>query len=129
MRMRALLTILAFTLLVPLSTRAAETVKTVNYHTAYRQTQPMQTAGEYTGRMTLHFYADGTINGLYRDESNGGFRQVSGGLRGSRIWLSFGTAGHHQLSGTIEKGGVISGSLTNFRGPNVYAFRAVPAPE
>lgn len=127
MRMFLSLAAAALMLLSPFTARAAATVKTVNYDTAYHLTNPMPSAGQYTGRMTLHFYADGTVNGTYREEYQGNVHPVSGGVRGAKIWLSFGMKGTHQLTGTIEKGGIITGSLTNWRGPNVYAFKAVPA--
>lgn len=127
--MRILLSfaVAAAVLLAPSAARAASTVRTVNYHTSYRLSEPTTSAGEYVGRMTLHFYADGTVNGTYRDEFAGGFRSVSGGLNGSKLWLSFGGRRNHQFTGTIGRGGIITGSLTNWRGPNVYTFRAVPS--
>ncbi|HKU66825.1 MAG TPA: hypothetical protein VJP85_03520 [Candidatus Baltobacteraceae bacterium] len=127
MRMLFSIVAAAALLAVPLAAHAAKTAKTLTYHTSYQQTQPLASAGQYTGRMTLHFYADGTVNGTYRDEYEGGFESVSGGLTGDRLWLSFGSRGRHQFNGTIGKGGVISGSLTNWRGPKVYAFKAVPS--
>jgi hypothetical protein len=127
--MRILLSfaVAAAVLLAPSAARAASTVRTVNYHTSYRLSEPTTSAGEYVGRMTLHFYADGTVNGTYRDEFAGGSRSVSGGLNGSKLWLSFGGRRNHQFTGTIGRGGIITGSLTNWRGPNVYTFRAVPS--
>jgi hypothetical protein len=113
-------------LFAPLTAHAVTASKTVEYRTSYQQTQPMPSGGQYVGRMTLHFYSDGTVNGTYRDEFQGGFRPVSGGMNGSKIWLSFGRRGNHQFNGTIGNGGVITGSLTNFRGPNVYKFTATP---
>jgi len=127
MRTLLSLAIAAAVLLAPTAVPAATTVRTVNYHTSYRLTEPTTSAGAYVGRMTLRFYADGTVNGTYRDESAGGLRQVSGGMNGSKLWLSFGSRGNHQFTGTIDKGGVITGSLTNWRGPNVYTFKAVPS--
>ncbi len=127
MRTLLSLALAAAVLLAPFAARAASTVRTVNYHTSYRLSEPATSAGEYVGRMTLHFYADGTVNGTYRDEFAGGIRSVSGGLNGNKLWLSFGSRGNHQFTGTIDKGGIITGSLTNWRGPNVYTFRAVPS--
>lgn len=114
-------------LLAPMTARAASTVKTVTYHTSYHQTQPMNTGGEYVGRMTLRFLPDGTVNGTYRDEFESGIHSVAGGVHGTSIWLSFGMRGHHQFNGSIGKGGVITGTLSNWHGPNVYKFTAVPA--
>jgi len=127
MRMLLSLAAAAVLVLAPFTAQSATTVRTVNYHTSYQQTQPMQSAGQYTGRMTLRFYSSGIVSGTYRDESAGGFQNVSGGLTGDKLWLSFGSRGRHQFSGTIGKGGVISGTLSNWRGPRVYTFKAVPS--
>lgn len=127
--MRTLLSLAAAAafVLAPYTAHAATTVRTVNYHTSYQQTQPMATAGQYTGRMTLRFYSSGIVNGTYRDEFAGGIKNVSGGLSGDKLWLSFGMHGRHQFNGTIGKGGIISGTLSNWRGPCVYTFKAVPS--
>lgn len=87
----------------------------------------MPEGGAVTGRMTLSFSKDGTVTGTYRDEFQGGTHSVAGGLRGTSIWLSIGSQGRRQFRGTIRKDGTISGTLSNWRGPNVYEFTAVPA--
>lgn len=113
-------------LFTPLYASAASPVKTVNYRTAYHLLHPSTSAGEYTGRLTLRFYADGTVSGSYRGEFQNTLHLVAGGLTGSKLWLSFGARGVHQFKGTVGKDGKITGTLTNWRGPNVYEFTAVP---
>lgn len=127
--MRLILSLAAFAAIVlaPLGASADTPAKTVTYHTAYHLIHPSNGVGEYTGRMTLRFYANGVVNGTYRDEFAGNIKTVSGGVSGNKLWLSFGMKGKHQFSGTIEKDGTVKGTLTNWRGPNVYAFSAVPS--
>lgn len=127
--MRMILTLAAAVAfaLVPFTASADSPLKTVNYTTAYHQTHPAASAGQYTGVMTLRFYANGIVNGTYRDESAGTIKTVSGGLNGSKLWLSFGSKGGRNFNGTIEKDGTITGTLSNWRGPNVYTFKAVPS--
>jgi hypothetical protein len=126
--MRSLITLLtavAITL-APLAAPADNLVRTVNYRTAYRQVAPMSSAGEYAGHMTLRFYSSGIVNGTYRDESAGSIHTVTGGLNGTKIWLSLGNRGQRNVNGTIEKGGLIRGMLTGRRGPVQYEFTATP---
>jgi hypothetical protein len=128
--MRPLLSIaaIAAVLLAPLTANAVTTSsKTVTYHTAYRQTQPLAAGGEVTGILRLTFAPGGTVSGTYRDEFRGGIHTVAGGVTGSNIWLSFGTRGAHQFRGVIHNNGTITGTLSNWRGPRVYHFTAVPS--
>jgi hypothetical protein len=115
-------------LVAPITAHAVTgSAKTVTYHTAYRQTRPLPSGGEVTGVMRLTFAPDGSVSGTYREEFAGGTQTVAGGLTGSSIWLSFGARGRHQLQGVLEKNGTISGTLSNWRGPRVFQFTAVPA--
>lgn len=127
MRLMFSLAAAAAFLLIPVTASADSPVKTVHYTTAYHLTHPSTSAGEYTGVLTLHFYANGIVSGLYRDDSGGTFQTVSGGLSGTKLWFSFGAKGARRFNGTIEKDGSITGTLTNWKGPNVYAFKAVPS--
>jgi hypothetical protein len=86
----------------------------------------LPSGGEVTGTMRLTFSSDGTVSGTYREEFRGGFQSVAGGVTGNKLWLSFGSRGGHQFRGTVEKNGTISGTLTNWRGPRVFEFTAVP---
>ena len=126
MRVFASLAAAAAIFAAPLSVAAAAT--TTTYHTAYRQVQPTQTAGEVTGVMRLTFSPGGTVSGTYRDDfGSNQLYTVAGGVHGTRIWLSFATRVQARFHGTIEKNGTITGSLTNWHGPRVYRFTAVPA--
>lgn len=113
--------------IAPFGAMAVTTSTTVHYNTSYHQVSPMPSGGAYTGRLTLHFHKGGIVNGTYRDEFAGPTRTVSGGVHGTEIWLSFGGRGSHQFTGTIGKGGVITGSLSGWHGPRVYKFTATPA--
>lgn len=127
MRVFASLAAAAAILAAPLGAAAAAST-TTTYHTAYRQVQPTQTAGEVTGVMRLTFSPGGTVSGTYRDEfGSNQLYTVAGGVHGTSIWLSFATRIQSRFHGTIEKDGTIVGSLTNWRGPKVYRFTAVPA--
>ena len=127
MRMILSLAAAAAFLLAPFTASADAPQKTINYTTSFHLIHPSTAAGEYTGRMTLRFYANGTVSGTYRDEFAGNIKTVSGGLSGNKLWLSFGMKGKHQFNGTVEKDGTVKGTLTNWNGPNVYAFSAVPS--
>ncbi len=113
-------------LFAPLQAQALTSNKTVSYRTTYHQSSPIASAGEYAGRMTLHFSSSGIVNGTYRDES-GTTHQVSGGLTGDNLWLSFGMRGRHQFTGLVHDDGTITGTLSNWRGPRTYEFTAVPS--
>lgn len=114
-------------LAAPLYASAKPPVKSVTYHTAYHLIHPSTSAGEYTGRLILRFYAGGIVSGSYRNEFQSAIHQVAGGLKGTKIWLTFGNAGIGQFRGVIAKDGKITGTLTNWAGPSTYRFTAVPA--
>lgn len=128
MRLLISLAAIAAISLAPLRAPAVEhAAKTVSYHTAYTQTQPLAAGGQVTGIMRLTFGSGGIVSGTYRDEFAGRILSVAGGLTGSNLWLSFGSRGGHQFRGTLNKDGSISGTLSNFRGPRQYHFTAVPS--
>lgn len=115
-------------LFVPLTAGAVQNAaKTITYHTAYTQTHPIPSAGEVTGRMRLTFTADGIVSGTYQEEYGARISTVTGGVDGTKIWLSFGIQGRHQFNGVINKDGSITGTLSNWHGPRQYRFSAVPA--
>lgn len=113
---------------LPLASPADTALRTTNYRTAYVQTEPVPSAGEYAGRLTLTFYQSGIINGRYRSESGSSIHNVTGGFKGTSIWLSFGMRGMHQMSGNIGEGGKITGVLTGSKAPAAFRFTAVPTP-
>jgi hypothetical protein len=126
MRFMLSLAAVAALMAAPYSAIAVTSTTTVHYTTSYQQTFPMASGGQYTGRMTLTFRKDGTVSGTYRDEFAGGLHSLAGGVSGNHIWLSFGMRGRRQFNGTIGKGGIITGTLSNWRGPKTYNFKAVP---
>ncbi len=126
MRMILSLAAVAALALLPFTAAADSPLKTVHYRTAYHLTHPNMSSGDYTGVMMLQFYSSGIINGNYRDDSAGTIVTVTGGFSGSKVWLSIGTKGTRQMNGTIEKDGSIKGTLSNWKGPDVYAFQALP---
>ena len=127
MRLSLLLAAALAVFFVPIGAHAATLQKTVQYHTSYHETHPMPSGGAYTGRMTLRFYSDGSITGTYRNEFQAGILPVSGGVDGARIWFSIGIRNSRHVEGTIGKGGVITGTLTNWVGPDVFEFTAEPS--
>lgn len=62
-------------------------------------------AGEFDGILALTIYPGGIVQGTYSLADQGGFRGVSGGLKGDRIWLDIGGGMHAmQVSGTFRDG-------------------------
>ena len=77
-------------------------------------------AGAYEGRLALTIYPNGIVQGTYLP-SDGGVRNVTGGLAGTNIWLDIGMMGQLHFSGTF-KNGVLDG-----RGaprPDTYTFES-----
>lgn len=112
---------------VPFAAVAASQSITTVYHTAYRQIQPVETAGEVTGVLRLRIAPDGIVSGAYRDEFGSHLYNVAGGTKGGRIWFSFTTPAFEHFFGTIEKDGTIKGTLTISSAPRTYRLTAVPA--
>ncbi|HLI97400.1 MAG TPA: hypothetical protein VKT72_15125 [Candidatus Baltobacteraceae bacterium] len=119
----------AAVLLTPLAAHAVTThSRTVTYNTTMRQTSgPLPSGGVIGGTMRLTFSSGGIVNGTYRDKMQGGMLTVAGGLTGHDLWLSFGGRGRHQFRGKVQNNGIVAGTITNWRGPRVYDFTAVPA--
>lgn len=114
-------------IIAPLQAYAVQAERTVQYRTTYYLVYPLESPGDYPGRMTLHFTPKGEVSGTYRDEYAGGYIHVAGGLTGTKLWLTFGGArGTRQLRGTLHADGTITGSLTHWQGMHTYKFSAVP---
>jgi hypothetical protein len=128
MRIMTSIAACAALLFAPLTASAVQNAaKTITYHTAYTQTNPLPSGGEVTGRMRLTFSPGGIVSGTYREEYGARISTVTGGVNGNKIWLSFGIRGRHQFSGVIAADGTISGTLSNWHGPRQYRFTAVPS--
>ncbi len=104
----------------PASAATAPPAK-VTFHTAL--TPEYYGSGEYDGTLNLNIGADGIVNGYYREEDTGKFRQVTGGISGDRIWLDLGYDGPH-LNGTYKDGKIVA--YTPIIGPQPYKFTATP---
>ncbi len=118
----------AVLLFAPLHAGAVTTqARTVEYETTYTLAFPLSEPGEYLGRMTLYFTPAGEVSGLYRDEYDGGYTHVAGGLKGTAIWLTIGgPAVTRQINGTLHEDGTITGSFSHFADMHAYKFTAVP---
>ncbi|HEY4441202.1 MAG TPA: hypothetical protein VGN14_12155 [Candidatus Elarobacter sp.] len=81
-------------------------------------------AGEYDGTMRLTVYSNGIVSGTYLP-SDGGVRQVNGGITGKDIWLEIGEMGRLRIVGTFRHG-VIDGTVQK-PGPDITEFVAAPA--
>jgi hypothetical protein len=80
---------------------------------------PRFDAGEYDGQLRLTINADGIVSGTYIP-SDGGVKQVTGGVNGENIWLDLGVHGWH-ITGTIVNGHIIGYTS---RGLEQYRFVA-----
>jgi hypothetical protein len=79
-------------------------------------------AGEYDGRLVLTIYPNGIVQGTYLP-SDGGIRDVTGGLTGTNIWLDVGSLGQLHLSGTFKNG--VLQTVAAIPGPDTYTFESV----
>ncbi|MBV9646850.1 MAG: hypothetical protein JO043_05245 [Candidatus Eremiobacteraeota bacterium] len=76
---------------------------------------------EIDGRMNLSVYPNGVVNGFYIP-TDGGIRDVTGGLTGDKIWLDIGGAQPLHLTGTLKNGAL---STTAFiPGPDTWVFES-----
>jgi hypothetical protein len=66
---------------------------------------PRFDAGEYDGQLRLTINAEGIVSGTYMP-SDGGIKQVTGGVSGDNIWLDLGFHGWH-ITGTIVNGHIV----------------------
>lgn len=80
-------------------------------------------AGEYQGRLSLTVYPSGIVQGLYRPD-DGGFRTVTGGIDGTKIWLDIGLTRPLHLTGTFSDGKL--DMIASIPSPDTYTFKAAP---
>jgi hypothetical protein len=78
-------------------------------------------AGEYDGRLALTIYPNGIVQGNYFP-SDGGVRNVTGGLTGTSIWLDIGWLGQLHLTGTFKNG--VLETVAAIPGPDTYTFES-----
>ena len=78
-------------------------------------------AGEYDGRLALTIYPNGIVQGTYLP-SDGGVRNVTGGVTGTNIWLDIGSMGQLHVSGTFKNG--VLETIAAIPGPDTYTFES-----
>jgi len=82
--------------------------------------------GSYVGVLELRVANDGSISGFFRNNDVGEFHQITGGVRGSDVWLDLGTiAGGRPFNGTYRDGQIHGGI---YAGGQPYEFLAAPSP-
>ena len=141
--MRRTIAILAFAAVLsgtalaiaPSASFASAPTQTHSYNTVMTQTLPLPSAGAILGTMTLRVSDDGTISGSYIPADAGPPVEVTGGTRGSELWLEIGSTGSLQVYGTMNSDGTIAGTATqypsigtNYTGePPAFSFVAKPS--
>ncbi len=95
---------------------------THTYHTAFAP--QYFGGGEYDGVLRLRVAADGAISGYFRNQDVGTFRNVVGGVSGSRVWLDLGPGlAASPIEATVKDGKIVGGTYTSGQ---PYSFVAVP---
>ncbi len=114
-------------LALPVSSQAATTTSAAPQHYVFEtRTTESYHAGEYDGTLRLTIYPSGIASGSFQ-LSDGGIREVTGGVSGTHIWLDIGGTMHRvHLDGTF-KDGVID-ATENIPGPDIYTFHATVEP-
>lgn len=85
------------------------------YDTVMTQTLPLPDAGAIVGKMTLSISDDGVISGSYIPADAGPPVEVTGGTRGSDVWLEIGSTGSLRVYGTMSGDGSIAGTATQYQ--------------
>ncbi|GEM_PF-3346400 len=112
----ALLAALALPLPSPAATTASAPPQHFDFPT---RTVDRYHPGEYDGRLTLTIYANGIVQGTYRNDE-GRVQAVSGGVDGKSIWFDIGNL---HLNGTFA-GGALD-VIAAIPGPNVFELQSV----
>ncbi|HET9342206.1 MAG TPA: hypothetical protein VFO25_04785 [Candidatus Eremiobacteraceae bacterium] len=100
--------------IAPSASFASATTQTHSYNTVMTQTLPLPSAGAIVGKMTLSVSDDGTISGSYIPADAGPPVEVTGGTRGSELWLDIGSTGSLRVYGTMNDDGTIAGTATQY---------------
>ncbi len=82
--------------------------------------------GSFVGVLRVQVAKDGSISGFFRNTSAGEFHQITGGVRGSQVWLDLGTIGDGRPFNATYHDGKIEGGV--FANGQPYAFLAAPSP-
>jgi len=121
--------------IAPSASLASASTQTRSYDTVMTQTLPLPSAGAIVGKMTLSVSDDGTINGSYIPADAGPPVEVTGGTRGSELWLEIGSMGSLRIYGAMNGDGTITGTATQYPSigsdytgePPAFSFVAKPS--
>jgi hypothetical protein len=108
----------------PVASQAATTTAQPRHYDLRTSLTDRYHAGQYEGRLALTIYPNGIVQGTYLP-SDGGVRDVSGGLTGTNIWLEIGTVGgmrQLRLTGTFKNG--VLDTVAAIPGPDTYTFES-----
>lgn len=100
--------------IAPSATLASAPTQTRSYDTVMTQTLPLASAGAIVGKMTLSVSSAGTINGWYIPADAGPPVEVTGGTRGTELWLEIGSMGSLRIYGATNTDGTITGTATQY---------------
>ncbi len=109
----------------PASAASTYTGRTIVYSTSL---QPINNGIAYplTGSLQIHTSQDGIVSGFYRtDDNTSQFIPVSGGIKGSNVFLLIGATHPTRVTGTYENGTITGTAVTSANG--VYKFAATNA--
>jgi len=121
--------------IAPSASLASAATQTHSYNTVMTQTEPLSSAGAIVGKMTLSMSTDGAINGWYIPADAGPPVAVTGGTRGSELWLEIGSTGSLRIDGAMNSDGTIAGTAAQFPSigsedasvPPAFSFVATPS--
>lgn len=121
--------------IAPSTSFASAPTQTHSYNTVMTQTLPLPSAGAIVGKMTLSVSDDGTISGSYVPADAGPPVEVTGGTRGTELWLDVGSMGSLRIYGAMNGDGTITGTATQYpriggdyaNVPPTFSFVAKPS--
>jgi hypothetical protein len=122
----ATLTVLALTAAFAPLTALPATAPAMSYDLNTREYDPIS-AGEYDGRLRLSISADGIVYGSFMD-TEGHISQVTGGMKGEKIWLIIGNGDrlqNHYFNGTLVDGKLLANAPGN--GLHTWTLEGKPA--
>ena len=109
----------------PAYAAATYTDRTVVYSTSL---QPINQNIAYpvTGSLHIRTSKDGIVTGFYRTDDNiSQFIPVSGGIKGSHVFLFIGATDPTRVTGAFENGTIVGTAITDAN--HVYKFEATNA--
>jgi hypothetical protein len=122
----ATLSVLALTAALAPLTALPATTPAMSYVLNTRQYDPT-TAGEYDGVLRLSISADGIVSGSFMN-TEGFISQVTGGMKGEKIWFLIGNGNriqNHYFNGTLVDGKLVATAPGN--GLHTWTLEGKPA--